>query len=56
VVSGILVTESGILAAIFGGAGSVKAILQNNGEKYIKGCVRDFNTVTWKHLEDMILV
>jgi hypothetical protein len=36
VVSGILVTESGILAAHLGGAGSVKRYFKNNGEKYIK--------------------
>jgi hypothetical protein len=37
VVSGILVTESGILAAAhLGGAGSVKRYFKNNGEKYIK--------------------
>ncbi|PKH66170.1 peptidoglycan-binding protein LysM [Flavobacterium sp. ALD4] len=37
VVSGILVTESGILAAAhLGGAGSVKRYFKNNGKKYIK--------------------
>lgn len=37
VVSGILVTESGILAAAhLGGAGSVKRFFKNNGRKYIK--------------------
>jgi hypothetical protein len=37
VVSGIVVTESGILAAAhLGGAGSVKRYFKNNGEKYIK--------------------
>ncbi|OCB78047.1 peptidoglycan-binding protein LysM [Flavobacterium crassostreae] len=37
VVNGILVTESGILAAAhLGGAGSVKRYFKNNGKKYIK--------------------
>ena len=37
VVDGILITESGILAAAhLGGAGSVKRFFKNNGKKYIK--------------------
>ena len=37
VVNGILVTESGILAAAhLGGAGSVKRYFKNNGKKYIR--------------------
>lgn len=37
VVNGILITESGILAAAhLGGAGSVKRYFKNNGKKYIK--------------------
>lgn len=37
VVGGILITESGILAAAhLGGAGSVKRYFKNNGRKYIK--------------------
>jgi hypothetical protein len=37
VVNGILVTESGILAAAhLGGAGSVRRYFKNNGKKYIK--------------------
>jgi hypothetical protein len=44
VVSGIVVTESGILAAAhLGGAGSVKRYFKNNGEIY-QGCIRDFNS------------
>jgi hypothetical protein len=54
VVSGIVVTESGILAAAhLGGAGSVKRYFKNNGE-YIKDAYGT-SIVTWKHLEDMIL-
>jgi hypothetical protein len=56
VVSGIVVTESGILAAAhLGGAGSVKRYFKNNGEKYIKDAYGLQYGVTWKHLEDMIL-
>jgi hypothetical protein len=48
VVSGIVVTESGILAHL-GGAGSVKRYF-NNGEKYIKDAYGTSIRVTWKHL------
>jgi hypothetical protein len=54
VVSGIVVTESGILAAAHLGAGS-KRYFKNNGEKYIKDAYGLQYGVTWKHLEDMIL-
>jgi hypothetical protein len=44
VVSGIVVTESGILAAAhLGGAGSVKRYFKNNGEN-ISRMHTDFNT------------
>jgi hypothetical protein len=43
VVSGIVVTESGILAAHLGGAGSVKRYLKIMRKIY-QGCIRDFNT------------
>jgi hypothetical protein len=44
VVSGIVVTESGILAAAhLGGAGSVKRYFKIM-EKIYQGCIRDFNT------------
>jgi hypothetical protein len=55
VVSGIVVTESGILAAAhLGGAGSVKRYFKNNGENISRMHGLQYG-VTWKHLEDMIL-
>jgi hypothetical protein len=36
VVNGVLITESGILAAHLGGAGSVKKYFRHNGKKSIK--------------------
>jgi hypothetical protein len=55
VVSGIVVTESGILAAAHpGGAGSVKRYSKIM-EKNISRMHGLQYGVTWKHLEDMIL-
>jgi hypothetical protein len=53
VVSGIVVTESGILAHL-GGAGSVKRYF-NNGEKYIKDAYGTSIRSYMEAFEDMIL-
>jgi hypothetical protein len=55
VVGGILVTESGILAAAhLGGAGSVSDTSKIMEKKYQDAYGTSIQ-VTWKHLEDMIL-